>query len=1063
MVIQLHSYSFDFETILVRLCLLFLSLVASFFVEAKQRDVLVIHSYHQGYFWTDAFQLGLEKELKNTNVSMRVLYLDSKRMQSEEYLDQLYSLYKTKFEQEQFKAIIVSDNNALQLVNRLGAELGDTPVIFGGINNYSHHQHANLRATGVIEDIDLLSNISLIERLQPQVNSIYIISDHSVTGAAVRAQIGEFLVKHPEYQDKVISLIPDTFEQLVEKAQQLDSSASVLFWIYYRERDGSVVATKERWQKLNKLSKAPVYIVHDLWRGPEAGAVGGIIQSGENHGLQTAGLLLRVLDKPNAELPKVEVGIPQVKLDYQALIKWRLGVDNEAASSIYNKPPSFTERYANELKVAGILALLFTLTIAGLIYYLSRIKRSEQTAKESQTLIEMVFDQSYHFIGVLDGNGYVISSNRKLQELLYDQDFSVERPIWQHRHWEQEAADKLEQLFSRAEQEVVTQFEAEIWHTDQGAMILELSLKPIPLLKDGTQYLLEARDITRRKITEERLFQREANLSHYYDQQPVMMVTLDEHNRIQQVNQFAEQLLGYHADGVLGHTLREFYYHDNALTPRQVLLHPKQAIKGVWRREIEYRHANGHIVWVRENIRPLAETGHLLIVGEDVTETKALSEQLQYQAQHDILTGTYSRNYFEHELEKALKEVASFTRTHAMLYIDLDQLKVLNDTAGHEAGDAAIQFCASMLEEVLPYNTVLARMGGDEFAILLKDCTELDAKKLAKTIINTLNEYAFIWEDISLNLNCSIGIRLIDHTASSPQMVHAQADTACHVAKDEGRNRYSMYCLDDKELQRRKQEMESVNLVHNALANQRLELFAQQILDLTGEEQGMHFEILVRIKNAHGDYISPAIFMPASERYNIAHLIDKQVVSQTLAWFEQNPQALANLGQCAINLSGQSMGNKEFIHYLLDKLEQSPVPCEKLCLEITETAAMSNMNQAIELFSQLKALGCNIALDDFGSGLSSFGYLKKLPVDIVKIDGIFVRDIDVNEMDHLMVRSINDLARQMGKKTVAEFVENAQIIEQLMELGVDYAQGYIIGKPKPLAELVAELTPQQKS
>jgi len=304
---------------------------------------------------------------------------------------------------------------------------------------------------------------------------------------------------------------------------------------------------------------------------------------------------------------------------------------------------------------------------------------------------------------------------------------------------------------------------------------------------------------------------------------------------------------------------------------------------------------------------------------------------------------------------------------------------------------------------------------------------------------------------------------LIDHTASSPQMVHAQADTACHAAKEEGRNRYSLYCLDDKELRRREQEMESVNLVHHALANQRIELFAQRILDLSGEERGMHFEILIRIKNGEGEYISPGIFMPASERYNIAHLLDKQVIAQTLTFFEQHPHFLEKLSLCSINLSGHSMGNSEFISYLLETLQNSPIPCDKLCLEITETAAMSNMNQAIEFFSQLKALGCQIALDDFGSGLSSFGYLKKLPVDIVKIDGIFVADMDNNEIDHLMVRSINDLAHQMGKKTVAEFVENSPIIEQLMELEVDYAQGYFIGKPKPLAELVEQLSVIEKA
>ncbi|KGY10974.1 diguanylate cyclase [Vibrio tubiashii] len=1044
--------------ILVRLLLLLLTSIICHNAYAADEDVLVVHSYHQGFFWTDSFQQGLSKQLTNAQIPTRVLYLDTKRVQNKAYLDQLYSLYKTKFEHERFRAVVVSDNNALALMNRLAAELGDTPVIFGGINNYSPDLHGNIKATGVIEDIDLYSNISLIERIQPDVGSIYIITDHSVTGKGARAQVSKFLDHYPQYYSKIVSYIPDSFEQLTEFAQQLDGQSAVLFWIYFRDKDGSVVAVKDKWQRLTQESGAPIYMVHDLGFG--TGAVGGVLQNGTLHGEQAAELLLKVLESPNSQLPKVEVGIPEIKLDYKAVIKWGLGIEGEAASVIFNRPKSFSARYNKELKIVGSLVLSLSVIIIGLVFYLSRVKRSQQLTKESQTLIEAVFDQSYHYIGVLDEQGHIVSSNQKLQDLLYDQNYNVERPIWQHRHWQTESSQQLERFFTSDEKEVVFQFEAEIWNADRGSVVLALLLKPIPLPIKGTQYLLEAQDITSRKITEERLYQREANLSHYYDQQPVMMLTLDEQNRIQQVNQFAEQLLGYRSDQVLGHRLREFYFDENSLVPRQVLLQPNQAIKGVWRREIEYRHADGRIVWVRENIRPLAESGHLLIVGEDVTETKVLSQKLQYQAQHDLLTGTHNRNYFESELDKALREVESYIRTHAMLYIDLDQLKVLNDTAGHEAGDAAIQFCASVLEEVLPYNTVLARMGGDEFAILLRDCTELDAKKLASTIINTLSEHAFVWEDIKLNLNCSIGIRLIDHTASSPQMVHAQADTACHVAKEEGRNRYSLYCLDDQELQRREREMESVNLVHNALANQRIELFAQQIMDLSGREQGMHFEILVRIKNSKDEYISPGIFMPASERYNIAHLLDKQVVSQTLTWFEQHLQALDLLAVCSINLSGHSMGNKEFIAYLLDRLEHSSVPCEKICFEITETAAMSNMNLAIEFFGKLKALGCCIALDDFGSGLSSFGYLRQLPVDIVKIDGIFVRDMDRNEMDHLMVRSINDIAKQMGKQTVAEFVENAQIIELLLDLGVDYAQGYVIGRPMPLSELVTQLSDQ---
>lgn len=1046
----------------MRFCLILLAVFSAALshAHAKDKDVLIVHSYHQGFFWTDAFQYGLEDILRRESITTRVVYLDSKRLQNPAYLEQLYKLYQTKLSQETFSAIVVSDNNALNLMQRLAPEIGDTPVIFGGINNYNPQMHSQLRATGVIEDIDIYSNVTLIERIQPEVEKIYIVSDYSVTGEAVRRQVEQFLTLNTEYQTMVEQLVPETYQQLIEFTSSLDKSSAVLFWVYYRDKNGRV-ATEDEWEQLNQESKSPIYMVHDLGLGH--GAVGGVILSGRTQGQQAAQQLLKVLNSTSKTLPKVEAGIPEIKLDYQAVVRWGLGIEGEAISTLFNKPQPFTVRFQKELRAVASLVVLLSVIIVVLVYYLSRLKKSETLAKESQTLIEMVFDQSYHFIGLLDAQGRTVSSNSKLQELFYHQDFSVDRPIWQHQHWEDQAAQQLKSYFNTDESEQNTQFEAEIWHSEQGSIVLEISLKPLPKTGQGADFLLEARDITSRKITEARLYQREANLSHYYDQQPVMMITLDDHNCIQQVNHFAEQLLGYTSNQVLGHSLGEFYFHQDAVTPRQVLLQPKQAMRGVWRREIEYRHADGRAVWVRENIRPLVESGHLLIVGEDITETKKLAEQLEYQARHDLLTGTFNRNHFEMELAKSLLEVESYTRTHAMLYLDLDQLKVLNDTAGHEAGDTAIQFCASMLEEVLPYNAILARMGGDEFAVLLKDCTERDAKNVANTIVMTLSEQPFVWDDIRLNMTCSIGIRLIDHTADSPQMVHAQADTACHAAKEEGRNRYNLYCQDDADLQRREQEMECVSLVHNALANDRIELFAQQILALSQDDAPMHFEILIRIRNAEGEYISPGIFMPASERYNIAQLLDKQVVTQTLNWLAANPEALANLGMCSINLSGHSMGNKEFIAFLLDTLQHSPVPCEKICLEITETAAMSNMNQAIELFSQFKRLGCKIALDDFGSGLSSFGYLKKLPVDIVKIDGLFVRDIDVNEVDHLMVRSINDLAKQMGKQTVAEFVENSRIIDLLVELGVDYAQGYVIGKPKPLEELVDELLTDKRS
>ncbi|MDN3697595.1 EAL domain-containing protein [Vibrio cortegadensis] len=1028
----------------------------SFFASAQSKDVLIIHSYHQGFFWTDAFQSGLQSRLDTRNIPYRVVYLDTKRFQSAEYLEQLYQLYKTKFQNEEFQAIVVSDNNALNLMQRLSSELKNTPVIFGGINNYRPEMHASLNATGVTEDINLMGNILMIQDLMPDAEKITVISDHSVTGHEIRSQVDEFIEQNPIYKKKIEHYVPDTYEELLARTASFDRKNSILFWVYYRDINGWV-SDNQQWKKLNQVASAPLFVIHDLGLG--YGAVGGIMQSGLIQGKATGDLLLKVLGNLNQPLPAVTSASPEIKLDYEALVRWELMADDVEHSALLNKPETFFSRNQEALQTFGVVFIVMSIVIIFLVYYLRRIKNSEVAARKSQLLLESVFDQSFQYIGMLDRHGRLISSNSKLQGLFFHQGIKLDKPFWLYKHWQNMTAEKLEALFVQGQKSIVS-FEADVWSQNKGLIILELSLKPM-LSDDQTDanVLLEARDITSRKLTEDKLHQREMNLRTYYELQPVMMVTLDSNNRIQQVNQFTEKLLGYPQGKLLGQRLRVFYNDENAIIPRHVLLQPKQAMEGVWRREIQYRHADGHTIWVRENIRPLHDSGELLIVGEDISETYALSEKLEYQAQYDLLTNTYNRNHFDIELKKALLEVENHMRTHAMLFLDLDQLKVINDTAGHDAGDAAIKFCAKVLEEVLPYNSILSRMGGDEFAVLLKDCTEFDAIKVARNIISTLGDQVFTWEEIKLNLTCSIGVRLIDHTVTSSQMVHAQADTACHAAKEEGRNRFSLYHQDDEDIRRRQLEMECVNLVHNALAHDRLELFGQRILGLNlYDNQKMHFEILVRMKNHQGDYISPGIFIPASERYNIAHLIDKQVVTKTLNWLEAHPEAVADLGICSINLSGHSMGNQEFIDFLLHTLSASSVPCDKICLEITETAAMSNMNQAIEFFTRLKSLGCLIALDDFGSGLSSFGYLKKLPVDIVKIDGLFVRDMDVNETDYVMVRAINDLAKQMGKHTVAEFVENTKIIDKLLEIDVDFAQGYVIGRPKPLAELVSELS-----
>lgn len=291
------------------------------------------------------------------------------------------------------------------------------------------------------------------------------------------------------------------------------------------------------------------------------------------------------------------------------------------------------------------------------------------------------------------------------------------------------------------------------------------------------------------------------------------------------------------------------------------------------RREIQYIDNTGQLVWIRENIRQIPETRQLLIVGEDITETHLLAEQLEYQAYHDGLTGLYNRYHFEKQIVTALKEVKGNIRAHALFYLDLDQFKLINDTVGHEAGDAAIVYSAELLEQLIPDKATLARTGGDEFAILLRDCDEEEVKQFSQSILKGFNQSQFMWRGIHFNLNCSIGIRKIDYTAKSAQGVYAQADTACYLAKEEGRNRAHLYSTDDENFRHRELEMACVNQVYDALANDRLELYAQPILDITpSPSDKLHFEILVRLRDQNNELMSPGIFMPAVERYNLTSL-----------------------------------------------------------------------------------------------------------------------------------------------------------------------------------------------
>lgn len=441
-----------------------------------------------------------------------------------------------------------------------------------------------------------------------------------------------------------------------------------------------------------------------------------------------------------------------------------------------------------------------------------------------------------------------------------------------------------------------------------------------------------------------------------------------------------------------------------------------------------------------------------VMVFHDVSVARSLQHELSYQASHDPLTGLYNRREFDRELTRALEHAERDGQEHTLCYLDLDQFKVVNDTCGHTAGDQLLSKLTGYLRERLRKADVLARLGGDEFGLLLVHCPLHRALDVAEHLRQAVNEFRFHWQGKTFQIGVSIGlVELTARTGSAAEAL-AAADMACYAAKEDGRNRVHVYRPDDEELLRRREEMGMVSAVQRALAEGSLELFAQIIAPVREDMPLPHYEVLVRMRDPEGKPISPGAFIPAAERFQLMSSIDRWVVGKAL----QLGAEQARLGQpieLSINLSGQSLSEDQFLDFVIREIERSGVDPAHLCFEITETAAINNLTRAVRFMTSIRRLGCHFALDDFGSGMSSFGYLKNLPVDVLKIDGGFIKRLHENPVDQAMVKAIQEVARLMNMKTVAEFVENAEILDVLREIGVDRAQGYHLGKPAPVREV----------
>ncbi|WP_166359098.1 EAL domain-containing protein [Pseudomonas akapageensis] len=450
-------------------------------------------------------------------------------------------------------------------------------------------------------------------------------------------------------------------------------------------------------------------------------------------------------------------------------------------------------------------------------------------------------------------------------------------------------------------------------------------------------------------------------------------------------------------------------------------------------------------------IRAQGKVSGAVLVLHDMTQERQYIDDLSWQASHDALTGLANRREFEHRLELALTGLSRQAAHHSLMFLDLDQFKLVNDTCGHAAGDELLRHICTLLQSNLREDDTLARLGGDEFGILLENCPSDVAEKIGEGLRQTVQNLHFVWKGRQFVTTVSIGVV---HIAQAPTSLEASlraADMACYMAKEKGRNRVQVYHADDSELSLRFGEMAWVQRLHMALEENRFCLYAQEIAALgVSDNPGGHIEILLRLHDETGRVILPDSFIPAAERYGLMTAIDSWVVQNVFkvirnCMFEGHDGPLA---MCAINLSGSSIGDEKFLEFLREQFIEHDIPPELICFEITETSAIANLSSAIRFINELKGLGCRFSLDDFCAGMSSFVYLKHLPVDFLKIDGSFVKDMLDDPINRAMVEVINHIGHVMGKKTIAEFVETPLIEQALMEVGVDYAQGYLIERPQ---------------
>jgi diguanylate cyclase (GGDEF)-like protein/PAS domain S-box-containing protein len=565
-------------------------------------------------------------------------------------------------------------------------------------------------------------------------------------------------------------------------------------------------------------------------------------------------------------------------------------------------------------------------------------------------------------------------------------------------------------------------------------------------------------NITERKRAEQAIFAEKERAQVTLQSIGDAVISTDAEGRIEYINPVAETLTAWSLAEARGRPIGDVLNLVNEIT-REPIENPLVCALGRGETGPAADHSvlltrTGQEVAIQESAAPICDRqGRVIgavIVFHDVTKERRLKRALSYQASHDALTGLINRREFDNRLHAAVLSAQRGEGAYALLYIDLDQFKVVNDTCGHQAGDRLLRDVTGLLQGRVRASDTIARLGGDEFGVLLEGCTPEQSARVADGVRQAIKEYRFIWGATTLSVGASVGVVQISAETESVAAVMSAADIACYAAKDEGRNRIHVY--EANGVSHRHREMHWVARVTRAAEENRLELFFQPIVRIGADEAPTFHELTIRLRDDDGRLVPPSEFIPAAERYNVMSIIDRWVVIRAVELLKRRREAGGTLPMLAVNLSGTSLNEQAFAEFILHTVGEPDI-ASALCFEITETAAVTSLSNVTFFMRELKARGCKFALDDFGTGLSSFMYLKTLPVDYLKIDGQFISQIATDPVDRSMVEAISKVGRALGISTVAEWVESEAVLDELKRIGVDFAQGYHMARPMPLAQL----------